>query len=179
MRTIGAILLVIGIAWSAIAFNMQTTVSTEGRTIGSGEFTTYIEPMTVNNIGLMARRSNHLTMSGVSIISGILILIFSAFIAKKDLPSQDENQSTTDLKKCPFCAECIKQEAKICRFCQRDIPDTEISASTENINNHNIEENGPEGTCPSCKKTIFLSSKECKFCKASFDEYSSWKIETL
>jgi hypothetical protein len=28
---------------------------------------------------------------------------------------------TVDKKKCPFCAELIKVEAKICRFCQKEI----------------------------------------------------------
>ena len=25
-------------------------------------------------------------------------------------------------KKCPFCAELVKPEAKVCRFCNREIP---------------------------------------------------------
>ena len=26
------------------------------------------------------------------------------------------------MRKCPFCAEIIRSEAKICRFCQRELP---------------------------------------------------------
>lgn len=28
-----------------------------------------------------------------------------------------------EVRKCPFCAESIKLEAVVCRYCQRDIPD--------------------------------------------------------
>ena len=33
-----------------------------------------------------------------------------------------------DTKKCPFCAETIKREAKICCFCRSDIIDDEIES---------------------------------------------------
>jgi len=32
-----------------------------------------------------------------------------------------ESKSQDEYKKCPFCAESIKKEAKVCRFCQRDV----------------------------------------------------------
>jgi hypothetical protein len=41
--------------------------------------------------------------------------------------------------KCPFCAETIKKEAVICRFCGRDLPKKELNHSSENYENKNIE----------------------------------------
>ena len=38
----------------------------------------------------------------------------------RHLPARAESAGPTKL--CPFCAETIKQAAKVCRFCGRDLP---------------------------------------------------------
>jgi hypothetical protein len=36
-----------------------------------------------------------------------------------------DEEIAAGMRKCPFCAEIIRIEAKICRFCQRDLPDAD------------------------------------------------------
>ena len=107
MRSIGTMLIIAGLIWAAIAFNMPTTVEAGGERIGSGAFSVDIPRMTVNNLGLMEQRRNHLMMSGVAIIAGIILFGFGSVSAVK-LPKPDASTRT-----CPFCAEQIRPEAKL------------------------------------------------------------------
>jgi hypothetical protein len=56
---------------------------------------------------------------------GSLIFIVAlphALLLRPELKQVEEQQAAQGLKKCPLCAEMIKPDARVCRYCGRDLP---------------------------------------------------------
>lgn len=104
MKGFGIFLVIAGIVWALVAFNIDTSVSTA---YGS-----------VNNIGLMKTQSNNLMFAGLTILIGVVLIGFGSSSTSK------QEVSAHGLKACPFCAEQIQPAALKCRFCNTDLPDS-------------------------------------------------------
>lgn len=104
MKSYGIALLVVGALAFLIGFNMVTTVYSDGGR--------------VHNIGLLNERQNIIIFAGIMTVIGAVFL----GLASKNNVLEGRSNTSSDTRKCPFCAELVKAEAIICRHCQKDLP---------------------------------------------------------
>ena len=67
-------------------------------------------------------------------------------------------------RKCPYCADIIKEEAIVCRYCGRDLPAKTVDRVACPKCGRDIEADALE--CRACGSRLF----ECQACRAIVDE---------
>lgn len=150
MKKAGIVIIILGVIWVLIAYNMPTTVGEGFRE--------------VHNIGLMEDRRNHIMLAGLTILVGVILFGFGS------VSGRSFAHPRVTSRPCPVCAEEIQPAAVKCRFCGADVPkvdptEMESKAATEH-------DPGWNWSCSQCVAPILVNygpGKEplCKSCAKS------------
>ena len=101
-----------------------------------------------------------------SLLGGVVLNMSGASTSNSESDAVGAEPSAA-LRKCPFCAETVKAEAKICRYCKSELPELSEPEKTAVL----------FGKCPNCETVLPITTTECPNCKASFAAGSSWSLQ--
>lgn len=95
----------------------------------------------------------------------ILALIALIAIPNGTLP-QNSRSINDSMRKCQFCAEMVKAEAKICRFCQHELPLLPTQENTVSVSSAPQSKIFSSGNwiCVKCNKSNGCNDKTCWNC---------------
>lgn len=106
---LGGLLVIVGMGLLYFGLTMDTSV--EIKYPENTEILNLDLPERVNNLGLMQDKQNYLMFGGICFVLGLIVVY--AFPSSK----KEEEEEEIETKKCPDCAETVKVDARICRFC--------------------------------------------------------------
>lgn len=68
------------------------------------------------------------------LIYGFLCFPLAILYLAMSKPSDETLVSSGEYRKCPFCAEVVRSEAKICRYCGKELPEIEVEVTVPDDN---------------------------------------------
>lgn len=71
---------------------------------------------------------------GTWLIYGFVCFPLAILYLAVSKPSDETLVDSGEYRKCPFCAEVVRSEAKVCRYCNKELPDVEIEKSVPDDN---------------------------------------------
>jgi len=99
----------------------------------------------------------------------MFILAFPAALLQSPDPEQLEKNKLAggDVKKCPRCAEFVKVDALVCRFCQHDFAVAEKARQVAMLSSALPAQKN----CPKCHQDVMKQAIRCKHCGFQFEAH--------
>ena len=107
------------------------------------------------------------TAAGYAIVGGIIGIIIGMMIRtkKEHIAVTDSNTMSEGMKKCPYCAEMIKNEAITCKHCGRDLTSPQKRVAPQIPTNPTVASSPADVSfCSSCGKPVANNVKFCTHC---------------
>jgi len=88
-------------------------------------------------------------------LSPIIGIAVACVLKRNEAVIESEKLLTGGLIKCPFCAELIKKEARVCRYCGRDVSKGGISTPMKPV----VSSADIQFDCPRCGQHLAVEQR--------------------